>query len=130
MKANYLKIALLFFSMMLISCFSNKAIIRPHIVVKVYDSESKKPLQNVKLETNSENKIEKTSDKNGTIDIPKEEFPTGNYHSLPLADVDFLLHKEEYQSEKINYIKYFKLDNNSKREKTYVSDSVFMKKKN
>ena len=129
MKANYSKLLLLSFLLTLISCFSNRAVIRPSIVVKLYDSESKQPLQDVKLEMSNGGKLEKVSDKEGIIRIPGEEAPTGNYPSLPLADIDFLFYKEDYQPDKMNYIKYFKLNNDSRRHKTYVSDSIFMKKK-
>lgn len=119
-----------FFFLFFISCLPKKGTLRPHIIFKVYDFKSKVPLQGVKVIIGKES-IDQVilSNKKGLIDIPKKEISYGNYHVLPLIETNFILNKENYIADSLSYVKYFKLNNKSKRDITYISDSIFLVRK-
>lgn len=131
MKNILKKVLFTFLFFLFISCLSNKGIVRPHIILKVYDFESKNPLKGVKVTIRKDSKIDEIiiSSNKGLVDIPKKELTYGNYHVLPLIGCDFILNKENYITDSLSYVKYFKMNNNSKRDIIYTSDSIFLKKK-
>ena len=135
MKSVYTILLLL--SFIFISCLSSKEIIRPHLILKVYDSETRLPVKNAKISVsnkvniNIQNDIFYSNDK-GITNILALKYPLGNHHQLlsSVINSDFIFQIKGYQNDTLNYIKYFKLDKNSDRTKTYVSDSIFLKRKN
>ena len=131
MKTITKKILLTFLLGILLSCISNKGIVRPDIVLKIYDNKTKIPIENVTINIGKEAKKDLIilSTKKGLAKIPKVEVSYGNYHVLPLIDYNFILSKENYITDSVNYIKYFKMNNNSNRDIVYVSDSKFLVKK-
>ena len=131
MKTITKKILLTFLLGILLSCISNKGILRPDIVLIIYDNKTKIPIENVTINIGKEAKKDLIilSNKKGLAKIPKVEVSYGNYHVLPLIDYNFILSKENYITDSVNYIKYFKMNNNSNRDIVYVSDSIFLVKK-
>ncbi|WP_108867130.1 hypothetical protein [Aquimarina aquimarini] len=85
------KIVLYFIGILLISsCVTNKEVLRPYVKFEIYDSITKKPVDNVTLsstindssqELNDQNMF---SDKKGIIIIPKSEVSLGDHKKIML----------------------------------------------
>ena len=131
------KTQIVLFCLLLYSCCSTKQIISPAIQFKLYDVSTKMPIDNVILLTNdaidSVNvwvQYPKKSNSKGLLDFKAKELELkGNIRNfMPVVNTEFQFKKEGYETTKIKLFNYFKIDENSNVKKTYVSDSIFLKK--
>jgi hypothetical protein len=132
------KIIILLLMAILFSCYSTKQVICPNIKFKIFDHDTKKPLSEVTLFTNdSRDNVEVLkeysikSNKNGIINFEEISLKLeGNIRNfMPIVNTEFHLKKVGYDDYKIKLFEYFKINEQSRLNKTYISDSIFLKKK-
>jgi hypothetical protein len=105
----------------------NKQVVRPQVTLKVYDSETKKPLEDVVLTIKDSTKG--TSNTSGRIVVERKKDYLGNNHQIALRDSVFVLSKNNYKDVDFNYVKYFDIKLISDLKNSYFTDSIFMNKK-
>ena len=105
----------------------NKQVVRPQVTLKVYDSETKKPLEDVVLTI--KDSTNGTSNTSGRIVVERKKDYLGNNHQIALRDSVFVLSKNNYKDVDFNYVKYFDIKLISDLKNSYFTDSIFMNKK-
>ena len=105
----------------------NNQVVRPQVTLKVYDSETKKPLEDVVLTIKDSTKG--TSNTSGRIVVERKKDYLGNNHQIALRDSVFVLSKNNYKDVDFNYVKYFDIKLISDLKNSYFTDSIFMNKK-
>ena len=104
----------------------NKQVVRPQVTLKVYDSETKSPLENVVLTIRDS--VKGKSNNSGRLLVERKKDFLGNNHQIALRDSVFVLSKNSYKNVDFNYLKYFNINLISNIKNSYVSDSIFMNK--
>lgn len=122
----------------LVSCYSNKEILRPRVVFNIYDSSTKLPLENVVLYTTTKGdstlislkEYPIKSNKKGSIILKKESRTlTGNIRAImPPVNFVFLFKKDGYKEKKQEMFNTFQLSEYPNYNITYKSDSIFLDK--
>lgn len=131
------KIQFILFCMLVYSCCSTKQITTPAIQFKLFDAITKMPIANVTLLTNDA--IENTpvwieypeqSTSKGLLYFKEKKLElNGNIRNfMPVVNTEFQFRKEGYEATTLKLFEYFKINETTTLKKTYVSDSIFLKK--
>lgn len=123
--------------MLVYSCCSTKQITTPAIQFKLFDAITKMPIANVTLLTNDA--IENTpvwieypeqSTSKGLLYFKEKKLElNGNIRNfMPVVNTEFQFRKEGYEATTLKLFEYFKINETTTLKKTYVSDSIFLKK--
>ncbi len=133
MKFTLFIICLLSFS----SCFVQKQKIGPYIKLRIFDSKTKEPINNVRLFHAGENdslgsiKLGIVSNKRGIMVIPKSEMsiPRGAGGIIPFKHVSgkYILFKKGYQNFVLDTHKSFDINEDSNMSKRHKSEVFLIK---